>query len=45
MSGQVSQNHEARNYYCTESLELVNSVFSWYFRLFGYCKHESIEDL
>jgi hypothetical protein len=45
MSGQTNQTHEAKNYFCTESLELVNSVFDWYFRLFGYFKQESIADL
>jgi hypothetical protein len=45
MSGRANQDHDAKDYFCTESLEFVNSVLDWYFCLFGYCKHESIADL
>jgi hypothetical protein len=45
MSGRANQNHDVKDYFCTESLEFVNRVFDWYFNLFGYCKHESIVDL
>lgn len=45
MSSQANRIHEVKNYFSTESLEFVNSIFDWYFRLFGYSKHESITDL
>jgi hypothetical protein len=45
MSGRANQNHDIKDYFCTESLEFANRVFDWYFNLFGYCKHESIVDL
>lgn len=45
VSSQSNQSHDAKSYFCTESLEFVNSVFDWYFRLFGYHKQDSIADL
>jgi hypothetical protein len=45
MSGRGNHEHEAKSYFCAESLELVNNTFDWYFRLFGYRKCRSIADL
>ena len=45
MSGRGNQKHDAKRYFCSESLEFVNNTFDWYFRLFGYNKCESITDL
>lgn len=45
MSGRGTQKHDAKRYFCSESLEFVNDTFDWYFRLFDYNKCESIADL
>lgn len=44
-SGVCRNGHVLSQYLCTESLEILNTMFNWYLAMFGYARLESIADL